>query len=86
VRGLIEEMLPVAEAGLLGHGVDKAEADSYLTLIAKRLRNEVTGARWQRRTLARLERRNGRDEAIRLMLQAYLRNSATGEAVHRWKP
>lgn len=86
VRGLIEEMLPVAAAGLLGQGVDKAEADSYLTLIAKRLRNEATGARWQRRTLARLERRNGRDEAIRLMMQAYLRNAATGEAVHRWKP
>ncbi len=84
VRDLIEEMLPLAAAGLVAHGVAAAEADRYLALIGARLKAQINGARWQRRTLARLEQRNERDEAIRLMLLAYLRHAATGAAIHQW--
>src|SRR4029450_12371990 len=57
---LIPELLPVARGALLASGVDAAEVDALLEVIAVRVARGRTGARWQRRTLADLERKGAR--------------------------
>ena len=83
-RELVLRLLPVARRGLVDAGMDAAEADSALTIIADRADQGMTGARWQRRTLEALRARQARDEALALLLERYLAASAAGHPVHGW--
>jgi len=82
---LVEELLPVAEAGLAAAGVDASDGAARLELLAQRCRREQTGATWQRRALAALERRRSRPEAVEAMLGHYLAASDAGVPVHAWE-
>lgn len=81
---LIASLLPVARVGLTGFGVDPAEADALLDVIARRVASGLTGAVWQRRALAALEPRLGRTAALAAMTEAYLERCAAGAPVHEW--
>ncbi|MEZ5100139.1 MAG: glutamate--cysteine ligase [Thermoleophilia bacterium] len=82
---LVPLLLPLARAGLIeGAGVAADEADRLLGIVEERVRARQTGARWQRRALAALEGRHGRERALTAMLEAYLAHSEAGEPVHRW--
>ncbi len=81
---LATRLLPLAHAGLVGHGVDAAEADAWLDIIAARTTTGATGARWQRRTLDRLGAARPRAAAAAAMLERYLAAAATGRPVHEW--
>ena len=61
-----------------------AEADRLLDVISARVATGQTGAAWQRATLAAAEQRHDRERALALMLDRYLRYSATGLPVHTW--
>jgi hypothetical protein len=82
---LVPRLLPAAHEGLMHAGVETAEADHLLELIAGRVATGQTGAVWQRRTLAALEPRLGREGALAAMLQRYLEHAATGQPVHTWR-
>jgi hypothetical protein len=43
-----------------------------------------TGAVWQRRTLAALEGRAGREQALPRLLERYLELQTGGDPVHTW--
>ena len=60
------------------------EADQLLGVIAARVSSGQTGATWQRRVLAALEPRLGREPALAVMLERYLELSATDQPVHTW--
>ena len=60
------------------------EADQLLGVIAARASSGQTGAVWQRRMLAALEPRLGRERALAVMLERYLELSATDQPVHSW--
>jgi hypothetical protein len=81
---LIPKLLPIARRGLLSANVDPEEADRLLGLIASRVSCRITGARWQRRALAQLERSRARPDALAAMLQGYVSCAATGSPVHCW--
>lgn len=81
---LVERLLPVARQGLVGAGVDSEEADALLSLIQARLRAGVTGARWQRKMLARLEAHMPRQDALAALLERYMAHAASGRPVHEW--
>jgi hypothetical protein len=81
---LVARLLPIAARGLARAGVEAEEADRLLGVIAERAASGQTGARWQRDSLAALERSRPRDEALALMLQRYRDASSGGEPVHRW--
>jgi gamma-glutamyl:cysteine ligase YbdK (ATP-grasp superfamily) len=84
VATLLERLLPVAREGLVGAGVDAAEADALLSIIQGRLRTGLTGARWQRKMLARLEAHMPRPDALGALLEHYLSHAASGRPVHEW--
>jgi hypothetical protein len=81
---LIVALLPAARRGLVGAGVEESEADAMLAIVAERARSGVTGAAWQRRSLARLELELGRTEALRALLEAYQERAEDGSPVHVW--
>ena len=50
----MKRLLPIATLGLEQAGVAREEIERYLGIIAARATSGVTGAVWQRRTLAAL--------------------------------
>jgi hypothetical protein len=81
---LIPQLLPGARRGLLSADVEADEADRLLGLIAARVSCRITGARWQRRVLAELEKGVARPDALAAMLQGYVACTAAGSPVHCW--
>ncbi|QSQ10705.1 glutamate-cysteine ligase family protein [Myxococcus landrumensis] len=81
---LVRRLLPVARRGLLVSGVEAEEVDRMLDIIARRVDTGRTGARWQRRVLARLEAEMPRRDALAAMLERYLQHAESGEPVHTW--
>lgn len=60
------------------------EADRLLAIVDARVTRRQTGARWQRWTLAALEERLPRAEAIAAIFDRCLANSAMGRPMHEW--
>ena len=81
---LVTELLPAAKQGLVGAGVAVAEADRLLEVIGTRAVTGQTGAAWQRAVLAASGRGRPNDQALAVMLEAYLACAATGQPVHTW--
>ncbi len=81
---LLRHLLPVARAGLTGMGVAPDDADAHLAVIAERVETGMTGALWQRRTLARLETAMSRRDALAAMTEAYIARCASGAPVSSW--
>ncbi|HSJ97020.1 MAG TPA: glutamate--cysteine ligase, partial [Myxococcota bacterium] len=83
-RELIGRLLPLAHTGLVAAGVEEAEAARWLGIVAARTASGQTGARWQRRALARLERGCPRSEALPALVARYRTEAASGRPVHEW--
>jgi hypothetical protein len=81
---LVARLLPVAGQGLEDAGVLAEEVDRLLAVIEDRATAGQTGAAWQRRTLAALEPRLGRERALAAMLERYLEHQRSGGPVHTW--
>lgn len=83
-RELVHALLPTAAEGLDRLGVEAAEADRLLGIIAARCESGVTPARWQRQRIAELEPRLGRQGALTEMLERYLVLSESNRPIHEW--
>lgn len=83
-RQLLDEMLPRAHDALRAAGVEDDDLAPLFDVLEGRLRTGLTGAQWQLRTLAALEERRTRHEALAAMLARYAELASSGEPVHRW--
>jgi gamma-glutamyl:cysteine ligase YbdK (ATP-grasp superfamily) len=81
---LVGTLLPLARDALRCAGVDAGEAEALLSVIAARVERRQTGAGWQRRSLALLERRLQRDAALRELVARYQQLAVAGRPVHEW--
>jgi gamma-glutamyl:cysteine ligase YbdK (ATP-grasp superfamily) len=81
---LVPQLLPVAQRGLVAAGVDDDEAAHWLAPLAGRVASGQTGARWQRRMLALLEKSLSREDALPALVLRYQAASAAGRPVHEW--
>ncbi|MGD8861637.1 MAG: glutamate--cysteine ligase [Myxococcales bacterium] len=77
-------LLPVAEAGLTAMGVEEAEARRLLGVIRGRVERGQSGASWQLDTLAALEPRLGREQALQAMTRRYVDHAKSWQPVHEW--
>ena len=71
-------LLPQARRGLLAMGLEAAEVEPWLAILAERIASGQTGARWQRRWVAE----HGRDFGA--LTLAYWERQESGLPVHRW--
>jgi gamma-glutamyl:cysteine ligase YbdK (ATP-grasp superfamily) len=84
VADLVPELLLRARRGLVAAGIEEAEADAHLGVVAERAARGATGAQWQRRALARFEETRPREGALAAMLAQYLEHAAEDAPVHTW--
>jgi hypothetical protein len=83
---VLDELLPLAYAGLDAWGVNSGERDRLLGIIEQRVRLGRNGATWQTQTVRQLEREGHvtRPEALREMLGRYMRHMHENVPVHEW--
>jgi hypothetical protein len=81
---LADRLIELAREGLISSGVDVAEADAWLGIVAERIARRATGARWQRGVFDEHALTMTRDEAAFAMLRRYRELSDRGEPVHEW--
>ncbi|MEU1311093.1 glutamate--cysteine ligase [Streptomyces cinnamoneus] len=85
VRLVLEELLPMAAAGLDAWGVEPADRDHYLGVIEERCRRRVNGASWQAATYHRAREQGlDREAALAATTRRYCELMRTGEPVHAW--
>ncbi|MER7956621.1 glutamate-cysteine ligase family protein [Streptomyces sp. NPDC096030] len=85
VRLVLDELLPLAAAGLDAWHVEPADRDFYLGVIEQRCRGRVNGASWQADTFHKaLESGLGREAALAATTRRYAELMHGGEPVHRW--
>ena len=75
---ILDELLPLARAGLVMLEIDADDIDRYLKIIELRVQGGQTGTAWQRGWTAR----HGRDMAA--LTTAYRENQESGRPVHEW--
>jgi hypothetical protein len=85
VRLVLDELLPLAAAGLDAWGIEPADRDFYLGIIEERCRRRVNGATWQVETFRRARSAGlGRDAALAAVTRRYAELSHHGDPVHTW--
>ncbi|MGH8503915.1 MAG: glutamate--cysteine ligase [Gammaproteobacteria bacterium] len=77
-RLLLDELLPLAQRGLLAMELEPADCDHYLGIVRRRVQKNQNGANWQRAFVAR----HGRD--MRALTAAYAEHQRGGSPVHTW--
>lgn len=78
-RLLLDELLPLARAGLESLKLAPADIDRYLSIVAARVERGRTGATWQRAWVAQ----HGAD--MQALTAAYVARQRSGAPVHEWE-
>lgn len=85
VRLVLDELLPLAAAGLDAWQVEPADRDFYLGVIEGRCRARVNGASWQVDTYHRAREAGlGREAALAATTRRYSELMHRGDPVHTW--
>ncbi|MET9728122.1 glutamate--cysteine ligase [Streptomyces zaomyceticus] len=85
VRLVLDELLPLAAAGLDAWHIEPADRDFYLGVIEQRCLRRVNGASWQADTFHRaLESGLDREAALAATTRRYRTLMHGGEPVHTW--
>ena len=82
---ILEELLPIAKAGLKSRGVDQADITKYMDIIEERAKQHMTGARWQLRAFTKLTKTVTVDEAVTTITSAIIKNQWANKPVHTWE-
>lgn len=81
---ILDELLPMAEAGLQSVQVDPADIGTYLGIIEKRIRKGTTGAQWQLNNFNNLKQSFGADNSLKILTKGMYELQETGQALHEW--
>lgn len=84
IDAIIARMLPVARAGLVAIGIGADECDYYLGVIEERLALRQSGAVWQQRKLAQLQKTLSEHDALHALLESFVENASGNLPVARW--
>lgn len=79
-----EELLPAARNGLIHSGIDPADADRMLNIIAQRLEKRQNGARWQVRNFRKIQDRFGSAIALTELTKVMYEHQQNETPVHEW--
>jgi CBS domain-containing protein/gamma-glutamylcysteine synthetase len=82
---ILEELLPMADKGLLHAGIDSVERDLYLGVIEARVRSGRTGANWTARSLAQMGAAGTRAERMAALTATAVAQQIDGRPVHEWE-
>jgi len=83
-RLILDTLLPLAEEGLRGAGVEEQVFARYLAVVRERVESGQTGATWLIRSLQGLRESGTRGERLAALTVGTMRRQEGGEPVHRW--
>jgi CBS domain-containing protein len=83
---ILQRLLPMAERGLKGAGVDPGDVDTYLGVIHDRVESGQNGTVWALRSVANLKGKGTRSERLAAIAANALRQQKEGRPVHQWDP
>ena len=81
---ILDELLPLADAGLRSAKVDPEDIRKYLNIIEERTRCGQTGARWIKKSLATMPENTSKDVRQRKLTSTMLEYQKQGRPVHEW--
>ncbi|MFT5048890.1 MAG: CBS domain-containing protein/gamma-glutamyl:cysteine ligase YbdK (ATP-grasp superfamily) [Chlamydiales bacterium] len=81
---ILDQLLPLARAGLVEKSITPADIDRYLGIIEERVRSGRTGSQWALDSLARLGNSGTQDERQLALTAAIAARQAEGRPVHTW--
>src|SRR5690606_1017996 len=81
---ILDELLPIAYAGLVKASVDKKEITEYLEIIERRVRSGQTGSQWQFDAWSKMEHIRTTDTKSVVLAAAMLKRQQAGKPVHEW--
>ena len=85
---ILNELLPLARAGLKDARVDSSDIDKYLGVLEERVRSGQTGAQWMLDSLVSVKRHMGHepnDMRTRILTSSILAWQKENKPVHEWK-
>jgi CBS domain-containing protein/gamma-glutamyl:cysteine ligase YbdK (ATP-grasp superfamily) len=82
---ILNDLLPLARAGLQEDNVDANDIDKYLGIVEERVRSGRTGARWMLNSLAALDDHEPGDMRARTLTATILARQKENKPVHEWK-
>jgi len=82
---ILNELLPLARAGLKQSNVESIDIDKYLGVLEERVRSGQTGAQWMLNSLTALNDSEPIDMRTRTLTAAILARQKEGKPVHEWK-
>ena len=81
---ILQQLLPLAHAGLERHGISSAERERYLGVIEERVRSGQTGAQWALDSLAGMDPSVSMDARMRSIVSSMEEQQWSGKPVHEW--
>ncbi len=81
---ILNELLPLAHAGLEGAGIREDDRRRYLGVVEARVRSAATGAHWLERSLAHLGASGSRAERMAALTAAMVRRQRANRPIHEW--
>jgi CBS domain-containing protein len=81
---ILEHLLPIAREGLDSCGVDAADSDRFLGIIAERVRTRQTGSQWMIKSLARMQGRGTPSQQLCALTAACIARQDDKKPVHEW--
>ncbi|MDF1808975.1 MAG: CBS domain-containing protein [Phycisphaerales bacterium] len=81
---LLEELIPLARAGLKSCSIDQSDIDLYLGIIEARVASGKNGARWMLDSVANIHDYGTRAERLSSLTAATMDRQETGQPVHEW--
>jgi len=82
---ILEELLPMARAGLDHLGIDPDDRDRYLGILEQRVSLDRTGSRWLLDSMARMSGSGGTAERLAALTSAAIARQEEGKPVHEWR-
>ena len=85
---ILNDLLPLAHAGLEKSNIDSTDIDKYLGVLEERVRSGQTGAQWMLNSLASLKGHKGHepfDMRARTLTATILARQKEDKPVHEWK-
>jgi CBS domain-containing protein/gamma-glutamyl:cysteine ligase YbdK (ATP-grasp superfamily) len=82
---ILNDLLPLARAGLKDDNVDSDDIDKYLGIVEERVRSGQTGARWMLNSFASLDEREPNEMRARTLTSTILARQKEDHPVHEWK-
>jgi CBS domain-containing protein len=81
---ILNEMLPIAQDGLIQEGIDSEDIDRYLGVIENRVKSRQTGAKWAIKSITEMDESLHPDEKVRSITSEMIANQKIGLPIHEW--